>query len=50
MALLREGVDWLLGATVVEAVVVIANPPNEAVVVFWDNVAWPSANIFWFAF
>lgn len=46
----RVGMDWLLGAAVVQAVLVMANPPNEAVVVFWGDVAWPNVNIFWFAF
>lgn len=42
-------VDWLLGAAVVEAVLVMANPPNEAVVAFWVGGAWPNANTFWLA-
>lgn len=39
----------MLGAAVVEAVVVMANPPNEAVVELCDDAAWPNVNIFWFA-
>lgn len=49
MVLPRVEMDWLLGAAVVEAVLVMANPPNEAVVVLWDAAAWPNVNTFWFA-
>lgn len=49
MVLLRVEMDWLLGAAVVEAVLVMENPPNEVVVVLWDDPAWPNVNVFWFA-
>lgn len=43
-------VDWVVAAAVVvEAVLAMAKPPNEAVVVFWLGAAWPKANIFWLA-
>lgn len=42
-------VDWVVAAAVVELVLAMANPPNEAVVVLWLGAAWPKANIFWLA-
>lgn len=39
-------VDWVVVAGVVEAVLAMANPPNEAVVVFWVGAAWPNVNTF----
>lgn len=36
-------------AAVVEAVLAMANPPNEAVVVFWLVAVWPKENTFWLA-
>lgn len=45
----NANVDWVVGAAVVEAVLAIAKPPNEAVVVFWVGAAWPKANTFWVA-
>lgn len=39
--------DWVVAAAVVEAVVAIAKPPNEAVVVLWLGAVWPKANTFW---
>lgn len=41
--------DWVVVAAVVEAVLAMAKPPNEAVVVFWPGAAWPKVNTFWFA-
>lgn len=40
--------DWVVGgaAAVVEAVLVMPKPPNEAVVVFWLDACWPNKNIF----
>lgn len=49
MVLPRVETGWLLGAAVVEGVLVRANPPNEVVDVLWDDAAWPNVNIFWFA-
>lgn len=32
-------VDWVVAAAAVEAVLAMAKPPNEAVVVFWLGAA-----------
>lgn len=42
-------VDWVVGAAVVEDVLAMAKPPNEAVVVFWLGAVWPKENTFWLA-
>lgn len=41
--------DWVVAAAVVEAVLAIAKPPNEVVVVFWLGAGWPKPNTFWLA-
>lgn len=38
--------DWVAVAGVVEAVLAMPKPPNEAVVVFWLDAAWPKENTF----
>lgn len=45
----KPNVDWVVGGAVVEAVLAMAKPPNEAVVVLWLGGAWPKANTFWLA-
>lgn len=36
-------VDWVVAAAAVEAVLAMAKPPNDAVVVFWLGAIWPGA-------
>lgn len=43
----KAKVDWVVAAAVVEEVLAMAKPPNEAVVVFWLGAVWPKENMFW---